>query len=78
MILFKISKETPEQLALLEIIQSMSLAHEVEHIQPFDLPVMIAYGKKHEGIDSIKEGISEVEKLVESWYECRCDKYEFE
>jgi len=76
MILLKIAKEIPEQIATLERIQSMSLAHKVEYIKPSDPPEMVAYGEIYKGIKSINECIYELEDFVDAWYECRCDKFE--
>lgn len=78
MIRLKISEEVHSQAWIHEAIKSMSLAHRVEPIPSWQTPEMIAYGKSYQGIEAIKQGLTEIESLVSSWYECRCDKYEFD
>jgi len=76
MIYLKLSEEQPKQKELLDIILSMSLAHKLELKDPTEDPLMIAFGKTYKGIDSIKEGITEIESVHEQWYACRCDMFE--
>ncbi len=76
MIILKISDKLPDHKAIIESIQSMCLRHRIEYTLTTETPIMIAYGKEYKGMSSIMEGIAEIEILVQSWYECRCDKYE--
>lgn len=78
MIILNIDKQDPEQLKIAEQIQSMSLTHKLEPQEDSMLPKMNAYGKEYIGFESISNGILELEQLVKDWYECRCDKYEFD
>lgn len=78
MITLNIHNDDPEQSKIVEKIQSMSLAHQVNISEQPIRPVMIAYGKEYVGFEAISVGILELERLVKDWYECRCDKYEFD
>jgi len=71
-----ISEKDPKQMTIVDGIKSLSLAHQIRFESQRIEPLMIAYGKEYEGFYPINIGLIELEKLVEGWYECRCDKYE--
>lgn len=78
MIHLTINDKDPSQLEILNQIRSKALAHQSTLSETPTEPVMIAYGEKYIGLGSIREGLSEINQLHEKWYECRCDKFEFE
>lgn len=55
----------------------MAMRHEL--IQRDELPQpYLRYGEEIvQGTDAIDTYLDELEELVKTWYECRCDKYEF-
>ena len=76
MIVLKISDKDAQQLAIVEKIDTLSLAKKVITEPQRVNPLMIAYDKEYEGFQQIESGLVELEELVRQWYECRCDKYE--
>ncbi len=78
MIILRYNPQIPEQEAFKNSIESMTLAHRYEIIDPTEIPMMIAYGKEYKGISSISRGILELEQLLITWNQCRCDMFEFE
>ena len=78
MIHLKIHANDTKHLQLLDFIKSRSLAYKLDSSELPVEPEMIAFGEVYLGIEAIKKGLDDLEKLYEAWYECRCDKYESE
>lgn len=77
MIALTISSADPQHVAIEKQLEKMSLARHVTVDHDIQVPVLIHDEKVYEGLPAIEEYLVCLQGLVEEWYECRCDKYDF-
>lgn len=58
-------------------LERMAIRHELIRQDDLSRPHLQHGEEIVQGADAIDTYLDELEALVKTWYECRCDKYEF-
>ncbi len=59
-------------------LEDMCVSHKIVESKTLSHPYLLQGAEKHEGIAVINRWMDDYELLIKQWYECRCDKYEFD
>jgi hypothetical protein len=78
MIELRISPNIECHLLLKERLEEMSLARRIIESPKTKIPLLKEGGEAYKGCEGINSFLIKYESFVEQWYECRCDKYEFD
>lgn len=78
MLNLSLSFKSKEDLAIKERIERLSLARKIEIVEKLDYPVLRHEKKIFTGVTEIITYLDEFNLFYDKWYECRCDKYEFD
>jgi hypothetical protein len=77
MVVIQYDKNDEKVEYLRDRLKQMVVKHKLVKLEGL-LEVELMFGKdKIQGFLHVKEYLDELEVLIKSWYECRCDKYEF-
>ena len=77
MIELHISPKIECHVRLKDRLEEMSLARKVIESEQTKIPLLKQGTESYKGCDDINSFLIGFESFVEQWYECRCDKYEF-
>lgn len=72
MIKLQISKDAPEQIALKERIEGLSLAREITTEESLEHPILTHSGKTYIGTQAITAYLDDFEQFHTQWYNCHC------
>ncbi len=78
MIELSISPNIECHIHLKERLEDMSLSREVIESPKTKIPLLKDGGEEYKGCEDIEVFLNKYASFVERWYECRCDKYEFD
>ena len=78
MIELHISPKIDCHLQLKERLEDMSLARKVIESEETKIAILTEGDKQYYGCEQIELFLAEYETFKKRWYECRCDKYEFD
>jgi hypothetical protein len=73
-----LSSKSKEHLAIKERLEALSLARKIDIVEQLDYPVLRHDNKNFTGVTEIMTYLDEFDLFYDRWYECRCDKYEFD
>lgn len=78
MIELQISPNIDCHLHLKERLEEMSLARKVIESKETKIPLLKEGSETYTGCEDINSFLNQYESVVAKWYECTCDKYEFD
>ncbi|MDN5200254.1 hypothetical protein QQ008_02755 [Fulvivirgaceae bacterium BMA10] len=78
MIELHISPKETLQLRFQERLEEMTVSHKVILHDTLKEPILKQGKELYTGIETINDFLKELEIFMQQWYECRCDKYEFD
>ena len=65
-------------LILKDRLEEMSLARQIIESSKVKIPVLKEDDNIYYGFTAINDYLDQSKLFIDKWYECRCDKYEFE
>lgn len=77
MVILYYDKDNEEVRYLRERLEQMVVKHAFVKQEGLSEPELMLGKNMWQGFSQVKEYLDELEIIIKSWYECRCDKYEF-
>jgi hypothetical protein len=77
MVVIYYDKDNEEVNHLRERLEQMVVKHEFVKQEGLSQPKLMFGKDKIQGFSQVNNYLDELEIIIKSWYECRCDKYEF-